>query len=555
MALGALTKRSLRSFRNLRRIAREQSAFKIFVILIAAIVLLGGLGVIFYDGFRFLHAFGGVGLMIIHRLFALFFFGLAMMLVFSSLVTAYSTIFRSDEVPSLMVRPVPLGQLVVYKYLETVLLSSWAFFFMIVPFVTAYAMHEDLSPLFSVWTLLFSMPFVMICSAVGVIICMVLVRIMPTGRSLALIIGGLVLVSLALLARMVFAETPETKDDASLILARLIPGLRLSSQPLWPSWWVAEGIMAMGRGAYVRGLSLLGLLVVNVLFLGVVIEQLGQRIFYAGWIKTAVSGTRQWRGPWVLELVRKMIRFLARPRAALVLKDMLVFLRDPVQWTQVLVFFGLLAIYFLNLRNMHYHTLMPAWKNLIVFLNIFSVSAVMCSLASRFVYPQMSLEGHSFWLIGMSPLGMRKALWTKFWVACLMMVLISTSLTLLSTHMLRVGFMLQLMATVLATAICIAVTGLSMGLGAIYMDLRQRNPAAIVSGFGGTLNLVLSMSFTFLVMIPFATFFHLHTLNRIPADRFNLAVAVGVVLLVLGTAVCCLTPMILGQRSLAKRDY
>ena len=66
--------------------------------------------------------------------------------------------------------------------METALLSSWAFFFIIIPFVGAYAWHERLPVLFSAWTVLYSIPFVMLCAGVGMLIMLLVVRWKPSGR-------------------------------------------------------------------------------------------------------------------------------------------------------------------------------------------------------------------------------------------------------------------------------------------------------------------------------------------------------------------------------------
>ena len=93
MALMALLRSSMRAFSNTGRLVRQQSLLKVMVILVCSLTLFLGLGVIFYHGFEFLHGLGGAGLMVIHRLFALFFFGLSVMLVFSSAATSYATIY------------------------------------------------------------------------------------------------------------------------------------------------------------------------------------------------------------------------------------------------------------------------------------------------------------------------------------------------------------------------------------------------------------------------------------------------------------------------------
>ena len=45
-------------------------------------------------------------------------------------------------------------------------------------------------------------------------------------------------------------------------------------------------------------------------------------------------------------------------------------MRDPAQWSQFLIFFGLLAFYFANIRRLSYDGQTPYWRNLVSFLNL-----------------------------------------------------------------------------------------------------------------------------------------------------------------------------------------
>ena len=47
---------------------------------------------------------------------------------------------------------------------------------------------------------------------------------------------------------------------------------------------------------------------------------------------------------------------------------------------------------------------------------------------------------------------------------------------------------------------CGAIVGLSVGLGARYPEFAQENPARIISGFGGTLLLVLTLAYVAAMM-------------------------------------------------------
>lgn len=534
---------------------REQSYFKLAFSAVFIVGCMGGLFLLFYGGFRFLDEIGGIGLLVIQRLFALFFFGLGFILLLSSALSSYTTLYLSREVPFLLLRPISLAEMVTYKYAETTVLASWAFFVVIIPYVAAYAWHEKLPLLFSVWTLFYSVPFVLICSAAGTLISMVLVRVLPRGRGLAILVALILCGILGAVWRSFHGVMDDLSANSTLVLQKLVPGFQMASHPLWPSHWVAEGIMSMSRADYGRGLLFLVLLLSWVGVGLIAVQELGKRTFYDGWQRVIASTHRRRRDSWLLLAAHRGLFFLPSDFRALFMKDLRIFFRDPAQWTQGLIFFGILGFYFINLRNMNYHTLPAAFRNLIAFLNIFSVSSVMCAMGARFVYPQLSLEGQGFWIVGMAPTTMGRVLMAKFATSAAIMAVISVSLMLVSLHMLKVSMEIRVVSLAMTLALSLGLSGLATGLGSIYLDLKQRNPAAIISSFGGTLNLVLSLVFVLAAILPFAVFFHFHAQDKVSQAAFEVGLTLSWGWMALTTAVAVALPLALGWRSLLRRDY
>ncbi|MBN1557665.1 MAG: hypothetical protein JW951_05925 [Lentisphaerae bacterium] len=551
--LWLLLRKDGRALRNLGRTLRRESRFKLGFVALFACGLLAGLFALFLDGFRFLDSIGGSGFMITRRLFALFYLALSVMLALSSIVTAYATMYRSRETGFLLTGPVPTETLVTYKFLESALLSSWAFFFIIAPFASAYAWHESLGVPFALWTLLFSVPFLTLCSGVGVLVSLVLVRWAPRGRVLPLVLA--LAAGLAVWAAAGGGRAPDPGEAPTFVLSRIVPGLQAASHPLLPSWWAAEGVMACTGGQTGRGLMLWLVLVSNMFMLLLLVQGLGRRLFYAGYQRMAGGGGRRRRRSVLLRRTERMLRGLNGAVRGMVIKDVRTFLRDPMQWSQAAIFFGLLALYFANIRSFYYDRLPDTWRNLVAFLNVFSVAAVQCSLASRFIFPQLSLEGHAFWVLGLSPTPVRRILMTKFALSLAGMLAVSVGLMLISTAMLQVAAPVRAAAVALAVAISCAVCGLSTGLGAVFLDLRTANPMAVVSGFGGTLNLVLSLAFMLAVILPTGLLFHVSALGRIAPDALQRGLAAASVWVAGLTAAAVALPLWLGRRALVQRDY
>lgn len=551
--LAVLLKNRLRLMRSWRRVLRDQSRFKTGFIILFAFGLLAALTIVFGRGFRFIDSLGQAGVFILPRLFALFFLGMSLMLVVSGAITAYTTLFRSPETYFLMYHPVRSGDITVYKSIESAALASWAFFFIIIPFTLAYAGHQNLSPMFAVWTLVMSIPFLLLCAGIGVLLTLIVCRLLP-GRQRWLLATGLAVLAMTA-ARLLYFKTDPGDDETLFALGRLIPGFRLASNRFLPPAWITQGVLSLSRGQWSRGLMFWGMLASHALLLALLIERPGNRWFEFLWHRNATAGHRRRRGRMrAMPALESWLIGCAPATRAMVAKDLRTFLRDPAQWSQGLIFFGLLALYFSNLRTLQYHRLPDAWRSAIAFLNMFSLATVMSSLSSRFVFPQLSLEGQAFWLLGLAPVPRKRILTAKIISALAPTMFISLSLMLISSGMLRVTPEVRWIALGIGAATACAFTGMSVGLGAVFMDLRQPNPAAIVSGFGGTLNLVLSLGFMLASIVPFALVHRFEAVISAKLGWSQPAVAPWVWLVIL-TASATFIPLRLGYRELQQRDY
>jgi ABC-2 type transport system permease protein len=193
-----------------------------------------------------------------------------------------------------------------------------------------------------------------------------------------------------------------------------------------------------------------------------------------------------------LEKIAAKLVWLNRDTRALAVKDLRMFWRDTTQWGQSVMLFGLLGVYIINLRNFTHQLTSPFWVNLVAFLNLGICSLNLASVTTRFVFPQFSLEGRRLWIIGMAPMGMARVVKTKFWLASISSLFVTSGLITLSCYLLKMSWDRVLFFAAVITVMTFALNGLAIGLGVLYPNLKEVNPNKIVSGFGGTLCFVLS---------------------------------------------------------------
>jgi len=529
---------------------RTHSRLKLGVIAAFTVLLPWGLYALFLSGLRFLTSLGGIGLMLVRPLFFVFFLGLGFLLVLSSAVIGYPAFFRSAETDWLRLTPLSPSSIALHRWFQVSALSAWAYFIVVIPFAAAYGRHEGYPARFTIILMAFSLPFVLLCGGLGVLSCLILGRWAPRGRRWRILMVGLLLTAFAAVIRPSSASV-NRDGELQAILRYIAPGLRLASHPLWPSAWLLEGVWAAAREEWGRAAYWWGLLTSTAALAGVGIEAFGRRHLAEAWLRAGETAAHIRRR----RLLRRWPVFLWNDWAAIATKELRLFLRDPVQWSQGIFFFALLAFYFLNLRTLHYHRLEPVWRDFIAILNVFSISAVVCSFASRFLYPQLSLEGQAIWILGLSPGGIQRAYRIKLGVAIAGLGLVAGALAALSSRMLQVDPVTFWAAVGLATLVSIAAAALSIGLGAVFLDLRERNPAAIVSGFGGTLNLVLNLAVMIGSTVPFGLLFHMRRRLEMAEPTFHRLLAIGLTGVM---AVCLAVALVagwLGGRALRQREF
>jgi ABC-2 type transport system permease protein len=187
----------------------------------------------------------------------------------------------------------------------------------------------------------------------------------------------------------------------------------------------------------------------------------------------------------------------------------------------------LLAFYFLNIPRLGYGVQTPYWRNLVSFLNLSVTALILSTFTSRFIFPLLSLEGRNFWVLGLLPLRREQILWGKFAFSAGISLVATEILVVLSDLMLKMNGVMILLHVGMIAVLCLGLSGISVGLGARLPNLRETNPSKIAAGFGGTLNLLVSLVYIFAIVTAMAIPCHLYFLSMEYPGATSLALAHG----------------------------
>ena len=466
-------------------------------------------------------------------MFHLFFASLNVMLVFSSGIILYTGLYNSPETQYLLTLPMRPERIVLYKFQEAVFFSSWGFFLLASPIMIAYGIVAG-APWYYYLLLAAADHFVRLhperhrrhllpvhhsqaAATCG--------RSSWSARSLAVI---------AVVAPLDLANGQQSAIEA--VRQRVVSGhaapLSLHGAGM-AAQHVADERPAGGGAARrpsVMADNVSDLPIVQSVLLSRAVDFQravfsradgvgGEALVPRQLRRTSPAGATRRRQVARARLSDRILSVLLspfpQPLQLLLMKDWRLLRRDPVQWSQFLIFFGLLGLYFLNVdrfNNPHSDIGYITWINMVSFLNLAVVGLILSTFTTRFIYPMISLEGHCFWILGLLPIDRDTILWSKFWFASLGSWVPCALLVLLSDLMLHVPMLVIVVHQLTCVLLCLGLSSIAVGFGAMMPNFRETSPSKIAAGFGGTLNLVLSALYIMVVVVLTALPCHFYLL-------------------------------------------
>ncbi|HYW33399.1 MAG TPA: hypothetical protein VE869_17995 [Gemmatimonas sp.] len=435
-----------------------------------------------------------IGTLLAGKLLSMILLAFSSILLLSNTIAALSNFFLAKDLDQLAAAPVRPWALYRARLTETAMHSGWMVGLLLVPIVAAYAKAYGAGLSFLPVALLAFTAFLLVPAIVGSAFTLVLVNVFPARRTrdllsviTALAIAGLIVMFRA--ARPEQLARPEGFQD----FMQFVASLDTPASPWLFSEWTSDAVMRSlsHRSTVAPLLRLWG--AVGVLF--AVGGWLHSRGWRRGFSQAQEGANRHGASDGRRTLLDRVFSALQPVRRELVLKELRVFARDSTQWSQLVMLAVLMVVYVGNVRYLPLSGpgVSTLLRNLIPFLNLALAGFVLASVAARFVFPSVSLEGRSFWLLRSSPLAMHDLLWAKFWTGAVPLLLLALVLVGLTNTMLGVRTFVHIVSLAAITGLVFPLTALALSYGTFYPRFESENAAQIPTSFGGLLFMMTSI--------------------------------------------------------------
>lgn len=473
----------------LSRLRQEKDGIggKIILLLVVGGGFWGGTYVLMERVLRYLKATPEVGPLIASKILGVALLSFLSLLLLSNLITALSSFFMARDIDLLLSAPVDWLTFYLAKLGENLLHSSWMVVVMAIPVFTAYGVVFDGGPFFAIVSAAALFPLLVVPAAIGTAITTVLVNVFPARRIRDLLTIVAVLAAAAFVLALRLARPEQlARPEGFRNLVDFLTLLQAPTSPFLPSQWAADIAMNwLGRVADPLPLVLLWTTALAVVVLG---AQVHRRLYTQGFTRSQeggeVRGAERRQARWLTFVLAPL-----RPsQRELLLKDLRVFFRDSTQWGQLILIAVLLVVYLFNISALPLNTgeRLPLYITvMVIFLNLGLTGFVLASIAVRFIFPAVSLEGRQLWLLRSSPLDLRGMLWSKYWTGTAPLLVLAVILMVITSTSLKAPP--AVLALSVGTIVCLtlALGALALGYGAVYPQFETENVAQIPTSFGG----------------------------------------------------------------------
>jgi ABC-2 type transport system permease protein len=436
---------------------------------------------------RYLKGTPEIGPLIASKVLGVALLSFLSLLLLSNLITALSSFFLARDLDLLLTAPVDWLKLYLAKLGENLLHSSWMVVVMAIPVFTAYGTVFDGGWFFPLVVIAALLPLLIVPAAIGAATTTILVNVFPARRLRDLLTIVAVLAAAAFVLALRLARPEQlARPEGFRNLVDFLTLLQAPTSPLLPSQWAADLVMNwLDRVADPLPIVLLWTTAPALVVLGALVHR---KLYTQGFTRAQeggdVRGAERVQGRWITWLLSP----LSPSRRELLLKDLRVFFRDSTQWGQLILIAVLLVVYLFNISALPLNTgeRVPLYVTvMVIFLNLGLTGFVLASIAVRFIFPAVSLEGRQLWLLRSSPLDLRGLLWSKYWTGTAPLLVLAVALMLITSISLKAPAAVIAMGVGTIIALTLALGAIALGYGAIYPQFETENAAQIPTSFGG----------------------------------------------------------------------
>ncbi|MBF0499680.1 MAG: hypothetical protein HQM09_06080 [Candidatus Riflebacteria bacterium] len=433
-----------------------------------------------------------IGSLIVNKLLEMIIVALFCMIVFSSIIAAFSVFYLDDEIRLLISSPVAIANIFWSRFVLMLVESSWMASIFFLPIFLAFCAASK-APFWAFFLYpVYLFIYLLLPNVLGGLTALILGSLFPI-RQMRKVFQFL---SVLVLAGMVFFFRylePEKLLNPNYFpsVSTYILSLRTSSLDWFPSTYLREASLHLFAGRLSDSLEAF-LPLIGMVLSGLLLLHLFAAAFYRiSWQKSLEAVENQVLSlEWVRRILIYPFRWFSHDVRVVCSKEITFFFRDPAVFSQLFMMIAIVIVYGYNLSILPLKDLPQLYSgemnDTLVYFNGPFIGFILAAISMRFVYPSISLEGRAFWVVKSSPIPPSRLMVIKFFLYLIPNMLLGWALCMISNSLFVVTSQtLRVISFANVTIMAVVTTALAIGLGAVYARFDMDNPLKVAGSFGG----------------------------------------------------------------------
>jgi ABC-2 type transport system permease protein len=461
-----------------------------------------------------------IGMFLLHRFIFVVLFIFFMTVNIGNIVVSYSTFYKSSEVGFLLTTPISFAKIFFIKFLDNFFYSSSTLLLMVSAALAGYNSYLGLPWFFIPLEVAFLiLPFMLIAGTLGAITLLVIMRLAAIFGMKKVITSLAIIYASSTILFYIFSSPVQLVTKVFTYFPNLNYYFGFLESPvvkLLPNHWVADALFWISSGKLIAaGWNIFLLIVVSSVFL-IFALFLARKWFYKTWLvflnlsnELSLKKKKNYKTLFAFE--RNSI--LKPVQEVLLKRELLLFIRDPSQWTHFLVMAFLITIFVISISSLDvmilnaYDIYLKTIVYLIIYLfNVFLIA----SMSLRFIFPLVSLEGQTIWKIRSAPVDYKKMILTRLFIYFIVIFTIGQILNFVSNF--QFSILLTAISQLNTAFVTITLVSLNFGMGSVYSNFKEKNPIRVASSQGASLTFLFTIIYlVFLIVllfVPLSNYFY-----------------------------------------------
>ena len=461
-----------------------------------------------------------IGMFLLHRFIFVVLFIFFITVNVGNIVVSYSTFFKTREVGFLLTKPISFTKIFLIKFLDNFFYSSSTLLLMVTAALAGYTSYFGLPWTFIPFaSVVLILPFMFIAGTLGAITLLVIMRFASSFGVKKVLVTIASVYATATIIFYIFSSPVQLVANVFEYFPNINNYFGFLENPaikFLPNHWVADALFWISSGKFIAaGWSIYLLIIVSILFL-IFAMMLAKSWFYKTWLvflnlsnELSIKKKRNVKVAFSFEKKSS----LKPSREALLKRELLLFFREPSQWTHFLVMAFLITIFILSISNVDvmvmkaYNIYLKTIVYLIIYLfNVFLIA----SMSLRFIFPLVSLEGETIWKIRSAPLNYKKMMLTRLFMYFSVIFVMGQLLNFVSNY--QFSIILTAISQLNTAFVTVTLVSLNFGMGATYANYKEKNPIRVASSQGASLTFLFTIIYlvfmTVLLFAPISNYFY-----------------------------------------------